>query len=116
MRHAATSFAALVLAAACGADPVPPPTPPAPSASASAAPAAGCRLPAPKKGGDPCTTDADCGPAEPCHAKECVARARSKPRTADTVCTMILECNTTDTNRCGCFEGRCALIPPPNTP
>jgi hypothetical protein len=42
-----------------------------------------------------------------------VAKARSKPRTSDTVCTEILVCPSTDTHRCGCLEGRCALIPPP---
>ncbi len=118
---AALALAALALAAGCRTDPArpsepsPPASPASASAPASAAPAVGCRLPAPVKSEDACTTDADCGPAEPCHAKQCVAKAKSKPRTADTVCTMMLTCNTTDTNRCGCYEGRCSLIPPPAT-
>jgi hypothetical protein len=113
--HVLATLASLLLIAACCADRAPAPvTPPAPTASASgSATVPTCRLPAPKKSQDACTTDADCGPSQPCHAPECVARARSKPRTPDTVCTMILECGTSDANRCGCFEGRCALIPPP---
>jgi hypothetical protein len=116
------ALAALVLAfgAACCAEPAhhsSAPTSPGgtPQATAASAPGTltGCRLPAPKKSQDACATDADCGPSEPCHARECVARAKSKPRTHDTVCTDIFECGTTDANRCGCFEGRCALIPPP---
>lgn len=71
-----------------------------------------CHLPAAKKSDDACKSDADCGPSDPCHARACVARAKSKPKTADTMCTMMLGCETADANRCGCFEGRCALIPP----
>jgi hypothetical protein len=71
-----------------------------------------CRLPAAKKSDDACKSDADCGPSDPCHAKACVAKAKSKPKTADTMCTMMLGCETADANRCGCFEGRCSLIPP----
>lgn len=71
-----------------------------------------CHLPAAKKSDDACKADADCGPSDPCHAKACVARAKSKPKTADTMCTMMLGCETADANRCGCFEGRCSLIPP----
>jgi hypothetical protein len=29
------------------------------------------------------------------------------------MCTMSIECDSVDVNRCGCLEGRCALIPPP---
>ena len=76
------------------------------------APARGCRLPAPKLSDDACTTDADCGVSDPCHAEACVAKAKSHPPTAETVCTRIMKCNTADANRCGCHQGRCALIPP----
>jgi hypothetical protein len=107
---------AAVLAFACGAaccaDPAPRRAAPTKVGETPKPALSGCRLPAPQKSQDACTTDADCGPSEPCHAKECVARARSKPRTPDTVCTEIFECGTTDANRCGCFEGRCSLIPP----
>lgn len=83
-----------------------------PAASAApVGPALGCRLPAPKKSDDACTNDADCGVSEPCHAKACVARAKSHPATPDTMCTRSLECHTADANKCGCFEGKCALIP-----
>jgi hypothetical protein len=71
-----------------------------------------CHLPAAKKSDDSCKSDADCGPSAPCHAPACVAKAKSKPRTPDIMCTMMLGCETADANRCGCFEGRCALIPP----
>jgi hypothetical protein len=71
-----------------------------------------CHLPAAKKSADVCKTDADCGPSDPCHAQACVAKAKSKPRTPDTMCTMMMGCDTADANRCGCFESRCALIPP----
>jgi hypothetical protein len=71
-----------------------------------------CHLPAARKSDDSCKADADCGPSDPCHARACVARAKSKPRTPDIMCTMMLGCDTADANRCGCFEGRCALIPP----
>jgi hypothetical protein len=72
----------------------------------------GCKLPAPKKSDDACTTDADCAPSVPCHAPACVARAKAVPKTPDTICTMMLDCGSADVNRCGCLEGRCALIPP----
>lgn len=71
-----------------------------------------CHLPAAKKSEDACKTDADCGPSDPCHAMACVAKAKSKPKTPDTMCTMMMSCESADANRCGCFEGRCALIPP----
>jgi hypothetical protein len=28
------------------------------------------------------------------------------------MCTEIMDCASVDANRCGCFEGRCSLIPP----
>lgn len=107
----------LALTAACADAPPPPPSPPASppaAASGSAVPVfPACRLPAPVKSDDACTTDADCGPSDPCHAHACVAKAKSKPRTAETICTEVMDCASTDANRCGCYEGRCALIPPP---
>ena len=71
-----------------------------------------CRLQAAKKSDDACKIDADCAPSDPCHAAACVAKAKSKPRTPDIMCTMMMACETADANRCGCLEGRCALIPP----
>jgi hypothetical protein len=79
---------------------------------AGSVPSGECSLPSPLKSDDPCTSDADCGVSSPCHAKACVARAKSQPPKPDTMCTMSLECDTADANRCGCYEGRCALIPP----
>ena len=107
---------ACALLACCRATPPPAPVadPPAvvgPPAGTVGFGIADCRLAAPKKSQDACSSDADCGPAAPCHAEECVARARSHPPTRDVLCTEILMCHTADTNRCGCFEGRCALIP-----
>ncbi len=116
---------------ACSTDPPPPPvtpvTPagpittapigpiPSPAPTMTVPPAPGapmCRLPAPVKSEDACASDADCGPSEPCHARACVARQKSRPKGPDTMCTMKLDCASVDVNRCGCFEGRCALIPP----
>jgi hypothetical protein len=134
----ALSFWALALVA-CGAGAVPPPSPSPPpevnapsqasppeasspgtstDPAASGAPTApsseplACKLPAPKKSGDACKTDADCGPSAPCHAPACVAKAKSPPKPPDLMCTMSFGCDTADANRCGCYEGSCALIPP----
>lgn len=71
-----------------------------------------CHLPAAKKSDDACKLDADCAPSDPCHAPACVARAKAKPRKPEIMCTMMMGCETADANRCGCFEGRCSLIPP----
>jgi hypothetical protein len=86
--------------------------PPPPGKPGEEGPARVCHLPAPKKSDDACKVDADCAPSDPCHARACVAKARSKPRTPDVMCTMMMGCETADANRCGCFEGRCSLIPP----
>ena len=105
----------------------PPPTAPEPAPSGSGTPdlrqppitgvparpgEPACKLAAPKKSEDSCSTDADCGVSQPCHAPACVAKAKSNPPTKDTMCTRILACESADANRCGCHEGRCALIPP----
>jgi hypothetical protein len=121
-RLAACCAVLLWALAACSGSPSPAPPAPAATSSATAVPTAsgtagpahptGCRLPAPLKSDDACSTDADCGVSEPCHARACVARARSHPPTPDTMCTQMLQCGTADANRCGCLEGRCALIPP----
>lgn len=71
-----------------------------------------CHLPAPKLSDDPCSADADCGVSAPCHAPACVAQSKSQPAGPDTMCTRMLACNSADANRCGCYQGRCALIPP----
>lgn len=71
-----------------------------------------CHLAAPKLSDDACKIDADCAPSDPCHAKACVARAKARPPTPSTMCTQMMACETVDANRCGCYEGRCALIPP----
>lgn len=71
-----------------------------------------CKLPAPVKSQDRCTTDADCAPSDPCHAKACVAKAKAAPASGK-MCTRDLQCDTADVNKCGCFEGFCALTPPP---
>ncbi|MFT3768815.1 MAG: hypothetical protein QM820_25505 [Minicystis sp.] len=121
----AASLWLLALGASCTEPPPQPPSiPPRPIATGQPiVPAAAtdqpapampsCRLPAPVKGGDACATDADCGVSDPCHAHACVAKAKSRPKTPDTMCTMMMDCASADVNRCGCFEGRCSLIPPP---
>jgi hypothetical protein len=93
-------------------EPVAPPAAGSPGEPAPTPTQRACHLPAAKKSEDACKTDADCGPSDPCHALACVAKAKSKPRTPDTMCTMMMSCESADANRCGCFEGRCALIPP----
>lgn len=128
MMNKPLSLLAAVALGACSTDPPPPPvtpvTPagpittapigpiPSPAPTMTVPPAPMCRLPAPVKSDDACASDADCGPSEPCHARACVARQKSRPKGPDTMCTMKLDCASVDVNRCGCFEGRCALIPP----
>ena len=76
-----------------------------------ALPACGCSLCEPVVSNDACTVDADCAPSDPCHAEACVARAKAKPATPQTQCTMDLRCNSVDVNTCGCLQGHCALYP-----
>ena len=71
-----------------------------------------CQLPAPRSSDDACSVAADCGVSEPCHAPACVGKARSHPARAGILCTQNLVCDSADANRCDCFEGRCALLPP----
>ncbi len=128
------SFLGLLIAAACSSQPpadAPEPKPGEQPASAATAPSsaasvkasaaplpigtganANCRLPAPKVSADSCEKDADCGVSAPCHAPACVGIANANPPKNYTMCTMSLMCETADANRCGCFEGHCALIPP----
>ncbi len=59
-------------------------------------------------GDDACTTDADCVPADCCHAAACVARERA-PSCGDAVCTTECRYGTIDCGGgCLCHEGRCA--------
>ncbi|RLB60037.1 MAG: hypothetical protein DRI90_14640 [Deltaproteobacteria bacterium] len=93
----------------------PPPPPPTAPASSTARPPFGgfkCQLPAPKVSDDPCSGDGDCKPSVPCHAPACVAAAKAQPGGPDTMCTRNMVCDSVDANRCGCYQGRCALIPP----
>jgi hypothetical protein len=69
----------------------------------------GCGLCEPLSSGDACKTDADCAGDQPCHAMACVAKAKSTPRTKDTVCTQEVRCASIDANACGCVAGMCAL-------
>ena len=92
-------------------DTAPPPPPNAPSNFGNG-PNLSCKLPAPVKSEDACSKDADCAPSVPCHARACVAAEKAQPRTPDMVCTTIADCQSADTNRCSCYEGRCALVPP----
>lgn len=100
-------------APATSAPPVAPTTSPTLSPGATALPSMACRLPAPKKSEDACKTDADCGVSEPCHAHACVARSKARPPQSSTVCTRMMDCSSADANACACFEGFCALVPPP---
>ena len=71
-----------------------------------------CQLPAPLVSDDTCAVTADCAVSSPCHATACVGKAKAHPAAPDTQCTMNLVCNSADANRCDCFQGRCALLPP----
>lgn len=70
-------------------------------------------------GNDPCTTDADCVPADCCHAAACVAQANA-PSCGDAMCTQECRFGTIDCGGgCLCHEGRCAARlsePPPGLP
>lgn len=59
-------------------------------------------------GNDPCESDADCVPADCCHAAACVARTNG-PSCGDVMCTMECRQGTIDCGGgCLCHEGRCA--------
>lgn len=59
-------------------------------------------------GNVPCTSDADCVPAECCHPTSCVA-AIDKPDCSATACTMDCRGGTMDCyGGCLCVEGKCA--------
>lgn len=59
-------------------------------------------------GEDACSSDADCVPAECCHAAACVGR-ESAPSCGDAVCTTECRYGTIDCGGgCLCHEGRCA--------
>jgi hypothetical protein len=69
----------------------------------------GCSLCAPLFSDDACTTDADCAPETPCHARACVAKSHATLPEASSRCTHVMRCATADANACGCLRGRCAL-------
>ncbi len=59
-------------------------------------------------GEDACASDADCVPAECCHAAACVARERG-PSCGDAMCSAECRYGTIDCGGgCLCHEGRCA--------
>jgi hypothetical protein len=137
MRFLALPAVALVLFAACGPAQTPGPSTPTvtlPDSGATVAPAAvdagnapvwsadagprmcGCALCEPKVSEDACKVDADCAAATPCHATECVAKAKAEPRAANTQCTQLFACASVDANPCGCYQGHCALVPRPPKP
>ncbi|MEM6955728.1 MAG: hypothetical protein AAF411_16265 [Myxococcota bacterium] len=59
-------------------------------------------------GTDACTSDADCVPAQCCHAAACVAQDAA-PSCEDTMCTQECRYGTLDCGgSCLCHEGRCA--------
>lgn len=107
----ATSASPAIALSGAPIDPGPSAPPPASSASTGPPLRFGCMLPAPLASKDACAADADCGVSEPCHAPACVGKAHSHPPSPTTTCTRNLVCSSADANRCGCFEGRCALIP-----
>ncbi len=134
----ALGVAAILTFGACGGSPPPAPTTttmtvpaasappvasvapaaPVPPSASSAAPGAspkgklcGCSLCEPAISEDACSADADCAPSTPCHAEQCVAKAKAIPRKPGEMCTMLMNCASADANACGCFKGKCALTP-----
>lgn len=91
--------------------PRPPPAPPGPGAGhlpvgePGAAPGA---TPDVIVGTDVCQTDADCMPAQCCHATACVGKAKA-PSCADAMCTRECRGGSIDCGGgCLCQQGRCA--------
>jgi hypothetical protein len=60
---------------------------------------------------DPCASDDECAPATPCHADRCVAKSKATLPSPGQACTMMMACHSADANRCGCYQGHCALTP-----
>ena len=57
-----------------------------------------------------CKTDADCVPAQCCHATSCVNKENA-PDCSDVFCTLSCEIGTTDCGGgCYCDEGKCSAI------
>lgn len=75
------------------------------------APGCGCSLCRPVVSDDPCTKFEDCAPDALCHAKRCVAKAKAPAPRSDVSCTQDFQCDAIEANACGCFEGKCALMP-----
>ena len=73
----------------------------------------GCSLCDPVVSADPCKTADDCAPDAVCHAKGCVAKAKAPPVPPNLACTQDFQCNAIEANACGCFEGKCAMVPRP---
>ena len=66
-------------------------------------------------GDDPCESDADCVPAQCCHATACVSKDNA-PNCTDMMCTEECRYGTLDCGgECLCHEGKCAarLSEPP---
>jgi hypothetical protein len=66
--------------------------------------------------GGACTSDADCVPAECCHAKTCTSKDKA-PDCTDMMCTLDCRAGTMDCGwgKCVCQNGQCAadIKPPP---
>ena len=81
------------------------------ASSTSPLPGCGCSLCQPVVSDDACQTDTDCGPSAPCHADKSVGIAKAKPPQPGQQCTLVMMCQTTDANACGCVAGKCTLSP-----
>ncbi len=96
-RRSLVSLAAVLALFACGGNASVPPegAPPPPESTVVV-------------GDDPCQTDADCFPAECCHASMCVS-GDNTPMCENIACTMECRPGTIDCGGgCLCVEGRCA--------
>jgi hypothetical protein len=65
---------------------------------------------APVKSTDTCAADADCAPADVCHARSCASASKAPKRAPGTMCTMNLVCQSIDVGKCACVDKVCALV------
>ncbi|MDD1680756.1 MAG: hypothetical protein LUQ35_04020 [Methanoregula sp.] len=72
--------------------------------------------PVPTSTGDPttCTNDSQCVSAQCCHPTSCINSLYKQPCTqlCTAVCTGPIDCGA---GHCGCVEGKCQVIPGPDS-
>lgn len=116
MRNALLPLACLLFVACTSStgerpEPAPRPAPEAPAGPSASPVSSGSAAPGKPGGAGPgatCATDADCAPAECCHASSCGSAAQ-KPDCRAVLCSMECRPNTFDCGGGGCLcrGGRC---------